>query len=1182
MLEVSRPAASVMQQLRDFHAVYLDALRAELEMPISTREKKLSIETALKAPTMNLSLLSDYATRQSLTEQWQDIALGGVREQIGLPSIPVPSGNIRAETAYFNLGSQTPSHPLSVLLSGRAVSVSTSKIADSALTVSSNAIPTPDYLQTLMDRSDPSQIIQNAINEGKQLKFLTSDIETGGVGPYDLARSVAGQVYTVPTDTTSTVADALRGISQSTTPEDTFDFHMLLPEMQTLTRGQRGGLPPVQLGGRLADIESGRFLPGGRTAAGAGSIFDLTTGAGRVQSSEQLMKYFERIVDPETILVGNNFVNFDIPKLIATASTLPEFMNDPRAKEILEKVQAKAASGQVIDVTEMGRQFLSRKVTERMAAAGGSVENIVDTGVLSFLAPETLIKAGLQGEGVKPASIENFLLSTDLLERMVLSGDAAAYDAVKALSGGAHVASLDQTISMNMLRQIMSGDLDLLGASGRSSYPVISDADKKMIAAARAATSRASATVPTSNIASVGEISDQVFGFLMDTSGPGGTGAADRTLMGARIQTIDAASGQVDGFIHFNPQKGSYEKVYTDPSKTASPLSNEAARREIRKAFNEEQIITDPTSGTTYKQYGPRVISTGINVSEASQMNSTLAAISRFSGLSTIATTPGSFLSTEAEEDAFIQSMTATRKYIGFPHLRDRPDAVTSGPRALVNMMRERFEMPSATQMAAAQDAVYQGGAGLAVLDPVMRSNFVALSTITSAVPYQDGKTEMAKKIARRAKKISAEAEGTPMTDAELDAYVAVLSPEQIQSINMRATESSKYLSEQTIFHASTIQKTKITTRQGLSSKPLISRSVLSEMVVEEGGRQVPIVESAFWKQAGLNKGTLSVVKAGDREVVNLVAGTGGMSRANAEKFTESLFNVLKQKANALSVEQLAEQGYAYSTQEAQTLKAMFATGSDGSLLKKHMEGTIDRLMESGPALASLEGDTATAAKAVLQALGSDIGNDQPAIARGAVFELQDIGKEVVSASATLPSTSLDQLGHTGSVVATATHEQIAGGLMEQHVHALAKAESSPSFRNRLRSIFSRDRVDTGIAGTSIGRNRVARDEAILETLGKIKPKLAMGTVAVVAASAGYYLAKRHRQNQAYDETMSQQPYENPGLVEQANSSIQEDNQQTSARRDPLVTAGVVGELDRNKIGHTGMGPNKYNHLFGG
>jgi hypothetical protein len=103
-----------------------------------------------------------------------------------------------------------------------------------------------------------------------------------------------------------------------------------------------------------------------------------------------------------------------------------------------------------------------------------------------------------------------------------------------------------------------------------------------------------------------------------------------------------------------------------------------------------------------------------------------------------------------------------------------------------------------------------------------------------------------------------------------------------------------------------------------------------------------------------------------------------------------------------------------------------------------------------------------------------------------------------------------------------------------------------------------------------------------LDGLAKIKPKLAMGAIAVGAASAGYYLAKKNRQNKMYDDPMSQQPYEDSGLVQEANFGIQQDNQQTSARRDPLVTAGVVGNLDRNKIGHTGMGPNKYNHLYGG
>jgi hypothetical protein len=238
--------------------------------------------------------------------------------------------------------------------------------------------------------------------------------------------------------------------------------------------------------------------------------------------------------------------------------------------------------------------------------------------------------------------------------------------------------------------------------------------------------------------------------------------------------------------------------------------------------------------------------------------------------------------------------------------------------------------------------------------------------------------------------------------------------------------------------------------------------------------------------------------------------------------------------------------------------------------------------MESGPAIGATDGPVAQGLTAIIQAAGSEVGNDQPAIDAGLVFQTQRMGEETISFSGTIPQAAKDQLTHMGGAQSAAVNAELSGNLMEEHLQALGKADSSETFRDKLKKVFSRDRVDSGIFGTSIGRNRRDRDISILDSLAKIKPKLAMGAIAVGAASAGYYLAKKNRQNKMYDDPMSQQPYEDQGLVQQANSSIQQDNQQTSARRDPLVTAGVVGNLDRNKIGHTGMGPNKYNHLYGG
>jgi hypothetical protein len=1178
------PPSRIISGLRDLHDSYQRALEAELEMPMSTIEKSRTIETARSLPTMNLHLISDRTTRETLDRQWQDLVLGPLPGGVGLPSIPSISGNVRSQSVYANMPQPLPgqpAHPLSVIMSGRAISVSNEKIGETAMTISSANIPTPEYLETLMARASVGHdsVIKKAISDGRRLRIMTSDIETGGVGPYDLARSVFSQTYEMPTDTAgATLSSALDGLAPTS---DTFDFHMLLPEMQTLTRGQRGGAPSVKLGGRLAEIETGRFLPGGGTAAGTGKIFDLTTKVGRTESAEELFKYLESIADEDTLLLGNNFVNFDIPKLIATASTLEEFMKIPGATEMLDAVKAKAGSDSVIDVTEMSRQYLSGKITERMTNLVMTPEVLIERGFTSLLSQESLMKAGIVGEGVKPFSIENMVTSTNVLEQMYDSPVPGMQQAVLDLAGGSHIASLDAQLSMSLFSGMADQSLDIIDPANR---PDLSTDRGRAIARALNAVSRASATVPTSNIASMGEISDQVFNFLTDTSG-----ASDRTLMGARVQTIDHTTGQVDGFIHYNPKIGAYEKVFSDASKAVDPTTGTTAiprmiaRNKIRQAMSEETTVTRP-DGSTYTQYGKNVISTGINVAEASQMNSTLAAVSRFSGLSTIAKGPGAFLSTEADEDAFVRGMTATRKHIGFPHLRDTPDSVTSGSRKLINNMRGRFDAPTDAAMVAAQDAVYESGAGLAVLDPVARARFVAISTQTAHVPYEGDMTEMAKQIARRSEAQKALAEGRVMTNDEIEAVVSAMHPEQLRSINTIAKTTSEYISEQTISHIPVIQRTRLISRQTLQpTKPLISGSVLSQMRVKDAsGTEVPIVESAFWKKAGLDTSTLSIVKAGQRDIVNLVAGKGGMSRENATTFTESLVGVLRQKA-LLSEDQMVEQGISYSVEEAQHIKSLFIAGdASAERLKQFSEGLTERLIESGPAIGAYEGSVAQGVGAVVKAAGSEVGNDQPAIDLGLVFQTQRIGEETISFSGTIPQAARDQLNHMGGAESVAVNAELSGNLMEEHLQALGKADSSETFREKLKKVFHRDRVDTGIFGSSIGRNRRDRDISILDGLAKIKPKLAMGAIAVGAASAGYYLAKKNRQNKMYDDPMSQQPYEDSGLVQEANFGIQQDNQQTSARRDPLVTAGVVGNLDRNKIGHTGMGPNKYNHLYGG
>jgi hypothetical protein len=96
------------------------------------------------------------------------------------------------------------------------------------------------------------------------------------------------------------------------------------------------------------------------------------------------------------------------------------------------------------------------------------------------------------------------------------------------------------------------------------------------------------------------------------------------------------------------------------------------------------------------------------------------------------------------------------------------------------------------------------------------------------------------------------------------------------------------------------------------------------------------------------------------------------------------------------------------------------------------------------------------------------------------------------------------------------------------------------------------------------------------------KTKLGYASIGLAALGAGYYMSKKHRESDLYDETVKSQPTEpgNPRRATQRSQASLAGPQST--RRDPLVTSGIVGNLDRSKIGHTQMGPNKYNHLYGG
>ena len=176
------------------------------------------------------------------------------------------------------------------------------------------------------------------------------------------------------------------------------------------------------------------------------------------------------------------------------------------------------------------------------------------------------------------------------------------------------------------------------------------------------------------------------------------------------------------------------------------------------------------------------------------------------------------------------------------------------------------------------------------------------------------------------------------------------------------------------------------------------------------------------------------------------------------------------------------------------------------------------------------------------------------------------------------------------------TQSDLAIGLTDEM--AQREAEQALNRANELGEIFENDPKARRAAESVVRKSRTSKvlsEEVDLtkkirtdiktpmtDFFLKNKTNLGYAAIGLAAAGIGYYMSKKNRESDLYDETVKSQPTEpgNPRRATQRSQASLASPQST--RRDPLVTAGIVGNLDRNKIGHTQMGPNKYNHLYGG
>ena len=768
-----------------------------------------------------------------------------------------------------------------------------------------------------------------------------------------------------------------------------------------------------------------------------------------------------------------------------------------------------------------------------------------------MFSPESVAKATIGGKAT-PFGIENISLNTNLLELIEADGGPESTKFLKNLAAGNHMSQTDTILTNYMVRFILDGSLDLAQGTAH-----LSDQIKEV----RRSIAKAAPLTPTTNIAHVQHMSDAVFNYVTKT---------DEGIKGIKLGTDTGST------ISFSQREGKFIETSVDQitkEVSETPLDYRATKARIQQ---EMQLFKDLDPNS-------QVIDTGVSYGQQSRALGVLDGISRASGISAaVKTSPMDLVQAminggDAEIDQrLIEGLAATREHLGFTDFHSRPEIFEKT--GILRNISKTFGYASEAQKGSYLETLSKSGIGGVIDDPYLRRSFVELATVTSSIPYQvdsAGKavTDYAAPIIQQrhaAKQAKHAAFGEILNDLSESDLTA-----RVNAFNEVGRKNANLLSE---FGVSHFQEQKTIRLYGQSpdkmGRVMLPTSMLKEIeVTGSGGSKYKLFSDEFMADYKVNKFGLSALDDGQRVNVVLgdLAGTERgtvMSEARAKEISSQVVDQLEDLFSRVKTsEELVKLGHFADEDQAKLIRAKLAAGTD--TVKQEM---TDSLTKYALTTHNATGQVAEGISAIMGEMGD---NDVLPAQRGITLAMSQSGEGYASFQGRIDDTTVRILDLEGPDSAAAAAKirsgQAAQEVMDAYNATSGRMAEQTSFRTAIKK---------NLASKGLGRS--ARDEFISETYKRLKPKIGLAALGVGVAAVGYYMYNKSQESNMYDETMEDQPIEANGQIRRANSSFQSSAGMTSSRRDPLTTAGVVGNLDRNKIGHTRMGPDKYNHLYGG
>lgn len=1112
---------------QQFEDKYYQLIAEKKNLKLAHRDLNTSLFKQLGIIDLSILNFEDELEMKNLAKNQYKIL--DMFHNVGFPGIEIPPGANQYRRSFKYEVDQDIVHPLQVIYNQANLSIDPRSIDFADLSVNTQNIMSADQMKRNM-----AQI--QARREGRLFgsinleNILTIDVETSDVMSGKQVRSVGVSRQTF---------DATTGQISAPSVVDDLSFGFKSPRL--------GGVVGARNSSLIEEIAAREGLTMLEEEEAIGKFTNL----------------FREMVNADRIVAHN--ANFDINEMVKTISGLKSYNPNSELGDLIQQFVEKRSQNDMyfMDTLEIGRNYLTEKANELVNA-----RNPVDGIERGRLFQEALFgtemsQVNLAGKATY-VGVTNYAVNTNLLDLM--ADDANGRHILnKVLVKGSHVAEVDTGLQAYILKYVNSGELEFrkdyqtVSLRSHSSNAAAAISKEQMIELARTRIQRSAQLAPMTNVTdlSIESMSQRMYEYISGDEGIKnvkiGTTTDDMLQYLTPGQII---SNQSKGYIKYHG--GSFRYFAEGGDEVGYELNQEAAGKYIRNILASARddsvaqanqmllnITTPLGQTTTINRAALDIMSTGFDYLSKSSYDQMIE------NLGHPMTTVSDFnVKAFAENTGLIYKNFMERpapKTFGqaFSQISGRADptfdmSLNTGmvQGDVTNFTFRKFTEYGKT-LAEIGDPFY-------FLHPTDKVSSMLISRATSRIAQN--------KYAEGIGKLS---QGK-LSETELEQYNDIV---KTFGYAKNQTIYNDIFSNIGISHAYMQSESYIEGAGGtFSKKPILPYEYVAEALQEKmpTAAYLSIAEMPETTRPGL--GGMEVIPPYQRANIS-----ARLDRSQAEILAQKLLDDHLQFQHGSSI---------VSRFDTKTNEQVTALISD---VRQRMadEGldTADDLVHEA---FKREMSTNLMERDVVVGYFNDQFDED---IENLISDLKRMGKDVSGSDVPLRvSFQIAEAKHGTLILSPAYNDgaATAAGLVGR-IQTAAKT-AVQDLLPRLEESFTEGSDLTKIATRSRKAAISGREISdIVRIYEELKPKLGMAALGVGALGIGYYMYKKTQENNLYSETMESQPYEVGSSYRQ-----QDYSEFGSSRLDTLSTAGVVGGLDRGKIGHNRMGNNKYSHLYGG